>query len=478
MTVCRATYEETPLTHQTPPDTIFHPTLLSPSGESAFAAQTRELAPKKDQVKPLRPERIILADWRATPFFGQHPIVQTTASAPFDEPEWNWWLDYFGGAPAHLRTPAAHRQAAEIGHALYEVSKASPRCQRVIRATIAMAGLAYAVACEHERGRDIRSLGFIVETLARKTWAGDVNWAYDVPLGTGAESADAYALAVKVADAIASYDYGIKIDRRELLSTYRVEWLRNMISRHTRDGVVAGINHATASQLRQPDGKVIPAGPGSNPHIDSAKAAAAAPPPQPATPPPVRQGAGWEADVEEACKWLHSHLGNGWHNSNRVGHAAVRAGIDRQVLRAAKERLSLQREKDARHQQITALPGVPPPVPPAPATPGSDDVMRAVLAADYNHLLATKLCRQGAEPLLAYARSQAEEHGCTQDDVINVILEVLRRASSPEFGARQRALELMIGSNCGVGKPRYDITRWTGFDRLIADAIRQKEKTA
>jgi hypothetical protein len=36
----------------------------------------------------------------------------------------------------------------------------------------------------------------------------------------------------------------------------------------------------------------------------------------------------------------------------------------------------------------------------------------------------------------------------------------------------------MIGSNCGVGKPRYDIAHWTNFNRLIADAIRQKGKTA
>jgi hypothetical protein len=147
-------------------------------------------------------------------------------------------LDYFGGAPAQVRTPAAHRQAAEIGHTLYEVSKASEHCPRVIRARIAMAGLAYAVACEHERGREIRSLAFIAEALARKTWNGDDTWAYDVPLGTHADSAAAYALAVEAADALENFTYGIRIDRREVLSTYTVEH-RGLIERHTRQGVVA-----------------------------------------------------------------------------------------------------------------------------------------------------------------------------------------------------------------------------------------------
>ena len=135
------------------------------------------------------------------------------------------------------------------------------------------------------------------------------------------------------------------------------------------------------------------------------------------------------------------------------------------------ERVERQTISDHNYQWITALPGVPRP------TADDGDIIGTIMAADRSGLVANRLYGYGAEPLLAYVRSQAEKHGCTQDDVINDILDVLRLASSSEYGARQRVLESLIGANCEIGKPRYDVTHWTDFDRLVGRATSQKEKT-
>jgi hypothetical protein len=137
------------------------------------------------------------------------------------------------------------------------------------------------------------------------------------------------------------------------------------------------------------------------------------------------------------------------------------------------ERVERQTISDHNYQPITALPGVPRP------SADDGDIIGTIMAADHSGLVANRLYRHGAQPLLAYVRLQAEKHGCTQDGVINVILDALRRASAQEFGARQRVLESLVGANCGVGKPRYDVTRWTDFDSLVPHTVsQQKEKTA
>jgi hypothetical protein len=195
-------------------------------------------------------------------------------------------------------------------------------------------------------------------------------------------------------------------------------------------------------------------------------------PPQPNPQPAASPREPSEAEVQNACNWLRNYLGDRWHNSQRLKGAAKEVGISREACRAAMERVERQTVCGPNYQWITAMPGIPLPM----ADDG--DIIGTLKAADHNRLVANRLYRQGSQPLLAYVRAQAEEHGCTQDDVVNIILDVLRRAASQEFGARQRILESMIGSNCGVGKPRYDIAHWIDFDRLIADAIRQKRETA
>ena len=95
------------------------------------------------------------------------------------------------------------------------------------------------------------------------------------------------------------------------------------------------------------------------------------------------------------------------------------------------ERVERQTDSRPNYQWITALPGIPPRAPP---TPDDGDIIGTIMAADHNCLVANRLYRQGAEPLLAYVRSQAEKHGCTQDDAINDILDVLRLASSRSTG--------------------------------------------
>jgi hypothetical protein len=201
-------------------------------------------------------------------------------------------------------------------------------------------------------------------------------------------------------------------------------------------------------------------------------AAAAQPQPQTQPQPAATPKGPSEVAVEAACDWLRTPLGTTWHNSQRLKGAAKEAGISREACLAAMERVERQTIRGPNYQWITAMPGTPLPM----ADDG--DIIGTIRAADHNCLVANRLYHQGAQPLLAYVRSQAEKHGCTQGDVIGVILDVLRLASSPECGARQKTLELMIGPNCGVSKLRHDVTRWADFNRVIADGIQRKEKTA
>ena len=252
--------------------------------------------------------------------------------------EWCLWLDYFGGVPAHLKSAAAHRQASEISHVFHATGRVNP--------PLAMVGLAYAISCESERGRKIRSLGFIAENLIRKAEDNDDTWACDVPHRKSSEFDCAHRFATDVTEALETFHYGIELDARGALTTYRIEHLSNLIRRHGWSGLMDAINYVTENQLRQPEGSLICSWHWFSDYIEPAKtakvAAAAAATPQ-NQPQPVKQGAGWDADVEAVCDWLRSHLGDAWHSSLRVSAAAKHAGIDHQIYLAAKAQLGCQK---------------------------------------------------------------------------------------------------------------------------------------
>jgi hypothetical protein len=331
----------------------------------------------KEEIRPVAPERIILANWKSAKFFREEYEFRFTGKV--DETvmgleQWCWWLDYFGGAPAHLKTSPARRHALEIAHELHAVGSVQPR--------LAMAGLAYAICCANERRKDIRSLALIAEPLVRKAMVDDDTWAYDLPARRSESFTQAHNLATKAVNALETFDYGIEIDRRKLLSTFCLEGLRQLNEMYTWDGVVDAINYVTRTEQRQPEGNVIVGWEWFAHYIDAARAAkvAAAPaqaqpaPPEPAPPPQLPPKVGLhqpsQANVEAACEWLRSYLGNEWHNSHKVSHAATRAGIGHRAYQAASELLNRQKARNPSNGAwMTALPGVP--ALPGPAWPGS-----------------------------------------------------------------------------------------------------------
>jgi hypothetical protein len=335
-----------------------------------FGAGTAKDDFGKPMIREPDPERIILSTWRSAPYFRQQGFAFDGVAEPvMTLEEWRGIVAYYGGAPAQVATPAAHRQALEIAHELSALSRVALIDE--IRPWVAMVGLAAAICAAHARGKPIRSLGFIADSLARRVvHQEDDSWAYDLPCRIPqAEFDGVAALASDWIGRLETWGHGISFDRRELTSTYRVEELYRLIRDYGRNNLVGGINHAHDNKLG--DGRTIMGWTWFADYIEPAKtakaaaAAAAAPQPTPA-PPPVRQGAEWESDVEEACAWLRDRLGRHWHSSQRISAAARRAGIDREVYAAARERLQCQKWRappigygSMNGQWCMALPDVP-----------------------------------------------------------------------------------------------------------------------
>ena len=193
----------------------------------------------EDTTKTLGSEWIELAaDWSNTPYWEEMGrCCDKVGKEILPIAEWREWLAYFGGAPGSVATPAAHRQATEISHALSTLTGDKPR--------LVMQAFAFHVCKAHAAGKIIRSFGFIVERLARKADKGDDGWIYDLPSRIEAAAFDDAAdLANKGTQALESF--GIGATSRELLSTFQVESLEAMIRQHGRGWVVAGINRLTS----------------------------------------------------------------------------------------------------------------------------------------------------------------------------------------------------------------------------------------
>lgn len=255
-----------------------------PRSSGVGEAPRNDVSFNKGEIQPLVPERIILKNWKTSDYFRvEHEwCFNGKAKPPLDHDKWNYWLDQFGGAPAHLRTPQAHRHASEIAHELSAVGDEVGDVS--IRPALAMVGLAYQVCCDHESGKSIHSLALSAERLMRWTKQGDADWAYDVPPPATKAFDEAHSLANKIANAIDTFDYGIAINRQELLSTYRLEALSRMIAQHSRQCVVDAVNHVTSNESMPPEGRFICGWGWFEPYIEAArapKAAAAAPEPAP-----------------------------------------------------------------------------------------------------------------------------------------------------------------------------------------------------
>lgn len=117
---------------------------------------------REDLSSPERSERYVLPDWKSCDVLrGRVWKRASAASPPFDLATWTFWLDQYGGAPAHARTRRAHLQAAEIACELHAV------VEGVMSTAVCMVGVAFALADAHRRGHPINSLGFIAAPLLR-----------------------------------------------------------------------------------------------------------------------------------------------------------------------------------------------------------------------------------------------------------------------------------------------------------------------
>lgn len=183
-------------------------------------------------------EQKVLKGWRTSAFWRQRGYYCFTGTIKMEEWSLDWWkhhLDHYGGAPSHIATPQAHRQAVEIAHELSAILG-------VYDPGRSLHALAFWVCRAHAGGKPINSLAFIAEELARRCDDRDDCWLWDLPFRIPEyEAEQARKLANQAAPALEGAN--IKIDRRVLFSTIEIEHLAGMIKAHGWNAVVAGINH-------------------------------------------------------------------------------------------------------------------------------------------------------------------------------------------------------------------------------------------
>jgi hypothetical protein len=205
----------------------------------------------RDCEQPITDARLMtLHDWKKCRYVAEHGLCGgDKAHDALTWPEWRGWLDWYGGAPAHLATPAAYQQAMEMAHELNALNG-----NVVPRKFVAIA-VAFEICRAHAQGKVIRSLGFVFEGLVGRACSSDTLWAYGLPVRMDMpQFEEAYKLAREAVTACG--DHGLRVDEECLLSAPAVEILAGMISQHGRSAVVAGINFALGGGQRLPEGHV------------------------------------------------------------------------------------------------------------------------------------------------------------------------------------------------------------------------------
>jgi hypothetical protein len=198
---------------------------------------------------------VVLRDWRASDFWRHRPMrfAGEIKIEQWDRGEWKTWLERSGGAPAHLATPAAFRQAVEIAHELAELAQPvalGHGAHRVLR------GLAFWVCRAHHEGKPIRSLAFIAQNLAQRCDDRDLTWLTDYPSGLPeAEVAQAQQLAERLLGALDRA--GVPVHRHPLLSTTELERLALMGRCLGFDVLEANITRVIESGAKPVEGNSI-----------------------------------------------------------------------------------------------------------------------------------------------------------------------------------------------------------------------------
>lgn len=198
--------------------------------------------------------RPTLTDWQAAPFFRKEGrfIVPFTNERVTSLEGWRAMVARHGGAPDHLVTPWAHRQAE---HLVQQLALETT----VVESNQILDAIAYWVAAETAAGRTIRSLALIGQPLAANLASGSGSRIFDRPSSLPQARYDEVSkLAAEWATSLGKY---ATIDERSLTSTMRIEYLAEMLDRYGQDRVASGINRMTKpwrdAGKPGPEGRII-----------------------------------------------------------------------------------------------------------------------------------------------------------------------------------------------------------------------------
>jgi hypothetical protein len=221
-------------------------------GNAEKTAEALVAAATKAAAAPL-PDEITLAPWVNTLRRGEIALELELATdgARLDEAggvthaSWLAWLARYGEAPAHLKTPAAYREALTLGNEIVAHDPADLMLWQ------ALPGIAFAVMQAVKRGKPIRSLGFIAVKLLRNTTAGDWSWAFDIPSTLAPEIFNVAAVWARywVPQLEAAQ---IPLQREALLGTIQVEQLNDYLQRYGANAIAAGLKARLGSRQEWP----------------------------------------------------------------------------------------------------------------------------------------------------------------------------------------------------------------------------------
>jgi hypothetical protein len=204
-----------------------------PPAAAPCSSGERKISPSASKAK------ITLSDWQAAPFFRAegHFVLPDTRERVTDLAGWRAMVARHGGAPDHLLTPWAWRQAEHLAQHLAMQTT-------VVVIDALLDGIAYWVAEAAGRDVTIRSLALIGQPLYAALASGSGSRIFDRPSSLPkARYNEASLAAADFAQALSNCN----VDVPSLTSTLRIEHLADMLAQYGREAVVRGINQTIAS---------------------------------------------------------------------------------------------------------------------------------------------------------------------------------------------------------------------------------------
>ena len=217
-----------------------------PPPASPCPSRERKISPSASKAKTT------LVDWQAS-FRGKGDyVLPDTRQRVTNLTGWRATVVKHGGAPSHLLTPWAWRQAEHLAQHLATETTALP-------VDAILDAIAYWTAEAAGRGVTIRSLGLIGLALAADLASSSGSRIFDRPSNMPqARYDEASEAAAEFAQALSKCN----VDVPSLTSTWSIEQLADMLARYGREAIVQGINRTTASwraagQSGPSDGRIV-----------------------------------------------------------------------------------------------------------------------------------------------------------------------------------------------------------------------------